>query len=353
MQVKKEQFGTLAGETPVYAYTLENQNGMRAVILDYGANLQQLWVPDGKGVVRDVVLGFQDLEAYCVNSPGFGATVGPVANRIAKGTFTLNGKTYLLEKNDGENNLHSGFASCQRKLFHVEKIHEGNNPAIVLTCSLQDGELGMPGNRYIQVTYTLLEENALEIHYEGTSDQDTLFNMTNHSYFNLKGQDQGDTLDHLVWIGADSFTETDEASIPTGAIVSVSGTPMDFTSPKTLGEDIDADFVQLNQAGGYDHNYVLPEQGTFRKVAWVMSSESGIRMDVFTDLPGLQLYSGNYLTQVSQGKKGAPYGRRYGVCFETQYYPDAIHHPAFPQPVTKRGETYRTTTRFSFLAETR
>ena len=317
---------------------------MKAVVSDFGAALLKLYVPDKNGKSQDVVLGYETLEDYENGGDSVGATVGRVANRIGTGAFELNGKKYELTKNDnGENTLHGGIDFYNKRMWDVK---EEDDTHVVFALVSPDGDQGFPGEVKIEVSYTITEENELKIHYHAIPDQDTLLNMTNHSYFNLSGHASGTAWNAKVWIDADAFTETDAELIPTGTVVPVEGTPMDFRKEKVVEKEIGADYTPLKLAGGYDHNWVLNGKG-FRKAASAESEETGIKMEVYTDLPGIQFYSGNFLAG-SKGKEGAVYEKGYGICFETQYFPDAIHKENFESPITKAGEVYDTTTVYKF-----
>lgn len=349
MAFKKEEFGKTKEGAVASLYTVENKNGVVAKFTDFGAILVSLFVPDRDGKMEDVVLGFDKLEDYFVNEPNFGATIGRHANRIGKAVFTLNGKTYQLDKNDGENNLHGGFNGYHKRLWNARTYEEERGQAIEFTYYSPDGDQGFPGNVNISVTYILTEDNTLVIEYNAEPDQDTVINLTNHSYFNLAGQSSGTILDQVAWIDADEFTFADEESIPNGEIRKVAGTPMDFTTPKKVGQDIAVDYDQLNWGKGFDHNWVLKtEPGKISLVASLLDEKSGRYMEVFTDLPGIQFYTGNFLDGSLTGKEGAVYVQRSGLCFETQFFPNAIHVPDFAQPVTKAGERYHTVTMYRF-----
>lgn len=349
MGITREEFGTLASGEIAYKYVMTNSKGTKLVVTNYGANLLELHVADKDGKMADVVLGYDKLEDYFENGCGFGACVGQNANRIGGASFELNGVTYPLEVNDGKNNLHSAKDSFQRRLFRTtevfESVEKGDRVNFYIESPHMD--MGFPGNVALSVTYTLTEQNEVKIHYGARSDEDTIINMTNHSYFNLAGHNAGSALDQRVWIDSDEFTITDEESIPTGELVSVKGTPMDFNELKAIGAEIDANYKPLVDAGGYDHNYVLKTDGELALVASMQDDASGRLMNVYTDLPGLQFYTGNYINN-ENGKGGVVYTKRTGICFESQYYPDAIHHAHFPQPVTKKGENYNTTTIYEF-----
>lgn len=340
----KKEFGATKNGEKASCYVLKNSKGMEAVVSDFGASLLKLYVPDKDGKTQDVVLGYETLEDYENGGDSLGATVGRVANRIGMAEFELNGKKYELTKNDnGKNTLHGGIDSYNKRMWDVK---EEDDTHVVFALVSPDGDQGFPGEVKIEVSYTITEENELKIHYHAISDQDTLLNMTNHSYFNLSGHASGTAWNAKVWIDADAFTETDAELIPTGTVVPVEGTPMDFRKEKVVEKEIGADYTPLKLAGGYDHNWVLNGKG-FRKAASAESEETGIKMEVYTDLPGIQFYSGNFLAG-SKGKEGAVYEKGYGICFETQYFPDAIHKENFESPITKAGEVYDTTTVYKF-----
>lgn len=338
-----ESFGSTSAGLETTLYTLENQNGMRISVADYGATLVNVLVPDQAGRLTDVVLGYDDVSGYEAGDKFFGAIVGRVANRIGGASFKLNGKTYKLAANDHGNNLHSGMDFYSKRMWTVLEYGKDH---IVLSLDSPDGDQGYPGKVTIRVSYTLTDDNEIKIHYHAVPEEDTLINMTNHSYFNLSGQDTGTVLNQEVWINADAYTEADAESIPTGEIVSVEGTPMDFRQKKTLGKDVDADYQALRFGGGYDHNWVLNGSGS-RKAAEMSSADTGITMEVYTDLPGMQMYCGNFL-EGDRGKGGASYEKRSAVCFETQYFPDAVHKDHFGGPVVKAGQVYDTETVYKF-----
>lgn len=327
-------------------YTFENKNGMIMEVTDFGATLYSLIVPDKDGNPCDVVLGYDSPEGYMGPSgTGFGATIGRNGNRIGKAQFTLNGKIYELDKNNNGNNLHSGLAYYHYRMWTVKETTEDS---ITFSLHSSDGDQGYPGNFDVDVTYTLTGDNELRIDYSGIPDQDTITNMTNHSYFNLNGHASGSVLEQEVWVDADAFLPTDKELIPTGEILSVEGTPMDFRVKKPIGRDIEEDYEALNFGGGYDHNWCLNNKGKFAKVIEMSAKESGITMEVYTDLPGVQIYSGNFLVE-ELGKDGIVYKHRQAICFETQGYPDAINHENFPSVVCKAGEVYKTTTVYKFV----
>lgn len=348
MSIKKTVFGkTKDGET-ASLYTLKNKSGMTAVFSDFGAVLVNLLVPDAKGKLEDVVLGYDNLEQYTKNGPGFGSFIGRHANRIANASFTLNGKTYELETNDGKNNLHSGSKSFNKFIYETEFYEDEDSSSIEFSRLSPDMEQGFPGNLDVTVTYTLTDDNELVIEYLGVPDKDTIVNFTNHSYFNLAGHAAGSVLDQKVWINANQFTPTDDALIPTGEFADVEGTPMDFRTAKTIGQDINVDYKPLKQAGGYDHNYVLNhESDDVDLVAELIDEVSGRKMEVYTDTPGMQLYTANFLNG-EKGKDGVTYSPRDGVCFETQFYPNSCNTPEFPSPVIKAEQQYDYVTIYKF-----
>ena len=349
MAFKKEEFGLTKDGKTAYLYTVANKNGVIAKYTDFGAILVSLYVPDKDGRMEDVVLGFGKLEDYFVNEPNFGATIGRHANRIGGAAFELNGVKYELDKNDGNNNLHGGFDGYHKRLWDADTYEDERGQVIEFTYESPDQDQGFPGNLKVSVKYILTDDNELEIEYNAVPDQDTVINLTNHSYFNLAGQASGTILDQIVWMDSDEFTFADEEAIPNGEIRKTAGTPMDFTTPKKVGLDIAADYDQLNWGKGFDHNWILKtKEGEMSLVASLYDEKSGRYMEVLTDLPGIQFYTGNFLDGSLTGKDGAVYVQRSGLCFETQYFPNAINVPSFAQPVTKAGETYHTCTIYKF-----
>lgn len=347
MGIVKEKFGTAKCGRDVYAYTLSNANGMQAKIINFGANLVSLLVPDKNGEVEDIVLGYDKLEDYYGNGNFFGATIGPCANRTAGASYEIDGKTYQMDANDGENNLHSHMEEGYHK--RVWDVIEGTD-SITLTLEGKDGEMGFPGNKKVSMTFTLSDDNALKLSYHVTSDANTIVNLTNHTYFNLSGHKAGIIEDHLLKINASNYTPVVPGSIPTGKIVPVAGTPMDFTEMKPIGQDINADCEQLKIGQGYDHNFVIDgADGTLKEIAEVTDPKSGRKMKVFTDLPGVQFYAGNCIGGDEVGKDNTAYGPRKGFCLETQYFPDNIHHPNFPQAVFGPGKDYKSVTVYQFV----
>lgn len=344
--MKKERFGKTKEGIEASLYILENSKGMQAAITNYGANLVRLLVPDKNGNREDVVLGFDDVTGYENNPSFFGALIAPSANRIKGASFELNHTTYKLKKNNGENNLHSDEEKGAHKRIWDVVVKE---KSVCFTLKMKDGEMGFPGNKEFKVTYTLTEENELEILYEAVSDQNTIINPTNHSYFNLKGHKAGTITDHTITLLASHYTPADQASIPTGEIAPVEGTPMDLRKETLIGECIDSDFDQLDYAGGYDHNWITDDcDGQVRLVAIVKAPDNARTMEVYTDLPGVQFYAGNFIEEQT-GKEEASYGKRSGLCLETQYYPDSIHQANFPSVVFGPGRKYMSATIFRFI----
>lgn len=349
MLVEKKVFGLTKEGKEASLFTVENKSGAKAVFTDYGAILVSLFVPDKDGKLDDVVLGYDQLEKYFVNSPNFGATIGRHANRIGGARFTLNGKTYELDKNDGNNNLHGGFNGYHKRLWTGNVVEEADGTVMEFTYESADLDQGFPGNLQVKVSYKLTDNNEVVITYDAQCDQDTVLNLTNHTYFNLGGHDMGTILTHKAYIDSDEFTYADEESIPDGTVLKVEGTPMDFRTEKVIGDDIDSEYNQTTWGKGFDHNWILKtKKGELSLVATLKEEKSGRFMEVYTDLPGVQFYSGNFLDGTEVGKGGVVYGHRSGLCFETQYYPNAINVPSFPQPVIKAGEKFNTVTKYTF-----
>lgn len=350
MKIIQKPFGkTKAGENAVL-YTVTNSNGMKVSFTDFGANIVSIIVPDKEGNFADVALGYKNVEGYEDNEAGFGSFIGRNANRISGAMITLNGKEYQLQKNEGENNLHGGNPGYNAVMYETEIFEEEDMVTIDFSRLSPDLEQGFPGNLDITVSYSLTENDELLIEYHAVSDKDTVVNLTNHSYFNLAGHNSGDILNHKVWIKANQFSPTRDDLIPTGEYRDVEGTPMDFRTSKLIGQDIDNDYQPLKQAGGYDHNYVLDNnQDEVEKIAEIEDEASGRVMEVYTDLPGLQLYTSNMLTSVKNGKDGASYDKFAGVCFETQYFPNACNTENFKSSVLKAGEPYESVTIYNFM----
>jgi aldose 1-epimerase len=350
MSFSVSSFGKTSDGKEVKLYTLKNKNGTEAAFTDLGADWVSMKVKDKLGKVRDVVFGYDNAAVYENNPTTCGECVGRNANRIGNAKFTLGGKEYELAKNDhGKNNLHSGPDYWKSRVFSAEAGEGQLGSRVTFSLHSKDMDQGYPGNLDFTVTYTLQDNDSLMIEYSAESDQETICNPTNHAYFNLSGHDSGLISAQEVWINADAFTPADAFSVPTGEIRPVSGTPMDFTIMKEIGKDIDADYDQLKFAGGFDHNYVLNGyDGKLKLAAKAKDRESGIVMKVYTDLPGVQFYSGNHLKSSAPGKDDADYALRTGYCFETQFFPDAVNHPEWPQPVIKPGEKYHHFTVYEF-----
>ena len=342
MQIERRLFGTHLDGTPVYAYKMENANGVQMELISYGAAIRTLLVPDKTGNKADIVLGYDDLAGYQADNCYFGATIGRIGNRIRNGAFTLNGKQYQVAKNNGEHHLHGGAVGFNSRNWLGEILPDG----VAFTRYSPDGEEGYPGGLQVSVRYRLADNNALHIEYMACAEEDTICNLTNHSYFNLSGHDGGDILSHELMLNAPFYTPGDSGCVPTGEILSISGTPMDFLKAKTIGRDIGSDFPQVKQFGGYDHNFVLAGPEGLREIAVAHEPKSGRRLRVFTDLPGVQLYTGNMTD--AMGKGGAHYGQHAAFCLETQYFPDAVNHRHFEGPVLKAGETFKSETVYQF-----
>lgn len=346
--MNEQNWGKGPNGEDVALYTLSNADGVEATITTYGGRLVTLRTPDRNGKLADIVLGFDILPQYLEKNPFFGALVGRYANRIANGQFQLNGHTYTLAKNNGPNTLHGGLVGFDKKVWKVQGV-TGGNPALRLQYISKDGEEGFPGTLTTTVTYELTSSNELKIDYEATTDQNTVLNLTNHSYFDLSGAGAGDITDHIVTINADRFTPVDANLIPTGELKSVDGTPFDFRKPTAVGARINDKDQQLVYGGGYDHNFVLNRSGNSPSLAArVMDPKSGRVMEVLTTQPGVQFYTGNHLPNSIKGKNGATYNYRYGLCFETQHFPNSPNQPSFPTTELRPGERFHQTTIFKF-----
>ena len=340
----RTNFQTEVGGKKTDLYTLRNKNNMEVCVTNFGGRIVSVMVPDKDGKMQDVVLGFDSIQDYISKPSDFGASIGRYANRINQGRFTLDSIEYQLPQNNYGHCLHGGPNGFQYRVFDAV---QPNPQEVELTYVAADGEEGFPGNITCKVLMKLTDDNAIDIRYEAETDKPTIVNMTNHSYFNLDG-DAARNEAHLLTIDADYYTPVDSTFMTTGEIAPVEGTPMDFRTPTPVGARInDYDFVQLKNGNGYDHNWVLKNEGEFDKVAEVAGDESGIHMSVLTDLPGVQIYTANFLDGV-KGRDGAVYEMRDAICLETQYYPDAIHHENFPGPICKKGEKYDTRTAYRF-----
>lgn len=345
MSVVVSAFGKYPDGREISLYTISNKKGMQAAVTNMGAALVKVIVPDKNGIPADVVLGFGDGGDYGRNDSFFGVVIGPSANRTANASFCLDGTIYQLDVNDGVNNLHSH----KEKGWHKRLWEaEWNEDSVTFSLEDKDGSMGFPGNKRVSVTYSLDEDNALKLHYHGVSDKRTILNLTNHSYFNLEGHDSGSVEGHELWMAASRYTPADAGSIPTGELAPVKGTPMDFTDFKKIGREIDADFEQLRFAGGYDHNWVIDDwDGTLRVAAVLKAPSGGRKMEVYTTLPGVQFYAGNFIARQT-GKGGAVYGPRAGLCLETQYFPDSANKPEFPGCIFGGDREYDAVTVYKF-----
>lgn len=329
--------------------TITNKNGMMATITPYGGKIISLMVPDKNGKLSDVVLGYDAAEQYPAGNPYFGALIGRYGNRIAKGKFTLDGKEYQLNTNNGANALHGGPGGFHNVYWKLETLTDNSSELYYLS---KDGEEGYPGNVKVKVTYSITDDNELVIDYEATTDKATVLNLTQHTYFNLAGEGQGNILDHSLYINADRFTPVDEELIPTGELKEVKDTPFDFTKATKIGDRINDDHLQIKNGKGYDHNWVLNRKGDELLLAAILSeSISGRVMEVWTTQPGIQFYSGNFLNGSDIGKGGKKYEHRSALCLETQHFPDSPNQPSFPSTMLKPGEVYKQQTIYKFKTQ--
>jgi aldose 1-epimerase len=345
--VTQKPFGTVDGQT-VQLYKLRNARGAEATITNYGGIVVSLLVPDRGGKMVDVVMGYDNLDGYLKTTPYFGALIGRYGNRIAKGRFTLDGKSYTLAANNGANTLHGGLKGFDKVVWQGRPVESKLGAALELGYLSKDGEEGYPGNLDVKAVYTLTNDNELRVDFTAHTDKATVVNLTHHSYFNLGGS--GDILDHLVTINADRFTPVDGGLIPTGELKSVAGTPFDFRKSTAIGARINAADEQLKVGGGYDHNWIVNQKqaGELGLQARIESPRTGIVLEVSSTEPAVQFYSGNFLDGTITGKKGQVYAHRSGFCFEPQHYPDSPNQPAFPPTVLRPGQTYRNTIVYRF-----
>lgn len=346
-------FGYTPARTPIEMYTLRNSRGAEARIITYGGIVQMLKMPDKEGKLEDIVLGYDNVDGYLTNnSPYLGALIGRYGNRIGGAKFTVEGKTYRLATNNGPNSLHGGVVGFDKVIWKAKMWNTPDGPALELNYLSKDGEEGFPGNLNVTAIYTLTENNELHLDFSATTDQPTICNLTHHSYFNLKGQGNGDILGHLVYIDADKYTPVDKNLIPTGELAPVEGTPFDFRKPTAIGARINEPNQQLEYAGGYDHNWVINKPlGKFGLQARVYEPTTGRIMEVWSTEPGLQFYSGNFLDGTIIGKGGQVYKHRYGFCMEPQHYPDSPNKLMFPSVELKPGQTYQNTIVYRFSAQ--
>jgi aldose 1-epimerase len=346
-------FGSMPDGRGIDLYTLTNQNGLEAAVTNYGAILVSLKVPDRSGKISDVVLGYDSLDQYRADRRYFGGTIGRHANRIAKGAFVLDCVAYSLPRNRGENHLHGGAKGFDKVVWEASEVTTNTAQSVRLEYFSPDGEECYPGALAVRVTYTLTNTDSLEIEYEATTDKATIVNLTNHSYFNLSGEGNGDIQGHRLTLFADHFTPVDETLIPTGDLRAVAGTAFDFTRGAIVGARIDSDDEQLRYGHGYDHNWVVRGGVTdvARPAAILHDPLTGRRLDIWTTQPGMQFYSGNHLDNTITGKGGKHYDRRYGLCLEPQHFPNSPNEPRFPSTVLRPGEGFRSQTIYSFSVE--
>ena len=350
MGIEKENYGVTKEGKQVTKYTLTNGQGASVSFLDYGAVIQSIIVPDKDGKLEDVVLGYDTLSGYESNVPSFGSPVGRCANRISNACFVLNGKEYPLDNNDATNCLHGGFLRYNYLMYDAECATSQDDASVSFSRVSPDGEQGFPGNLKVSLTYILTEDNELILNYKGTTDKTTIANFTNHSYYNLNGHDSGEVYEQKLMINGDYFTPfATNNSIPSGEIRSVKGTPMDFTEMKSIGRDIDAEDEQLKFGTGYDHNFMINGNAhELRLAAKAIGDKSGIKMELYTDTPGLQLYTANFVSD-ELGKNGAVYNRRHAFCLEPQYVPDNINNDKFESAKLKPDEEYNMNIKLKFL----
>jgi aldose 1-epimerase len=352
IQIEKQEWGTDASGAKVHLYSFRNSKGTEATITDYGGRIVTLKTAARDGRLSDIVLGADNLDGYFQKNPYLGALVGRFANRIANGRFTLDGHTYELPRNNGQNSLHGGIKGFDKVVWQSRQIEAEDGPGLQLTYVSRDGEEGYPGTLTTIVTYTLTEDNQLKIDYSATTDKKTILNLTNHSYFDLSGKLAGTIVQHEVTINADRFTPVNSNLIPTGQMRAVEGTPFDFRRAMPIGARIAEKYDQLEIGLGYDHNFVLSgSAGELRMAARVREPESGRVMEVLTTQPGVQFYTGNHLDGTVKGKGGVTYGFRHGFCFETQHFPDSPNQPTFPSTELAPGQKYHEVTVFRFSTD--
>jgi aldose 1-epimerase len=348
MRIEKDFYGYTQDGEEVYCFTLKNSSGVEVKVTNFGGRVISINVPSRDGVFEDVVLGYDKLEDYISDTNGFGATIGRFANRIENAKFELNGVEYKVSQNCGKHHIHGGFIGFDKVVWDAKIINGENGDALELSYISKDGEEGFPGELHVKVKLSLTEDNVFVIEYYGISDKDTVVNLTNHSYFNLAGHGNGDILSHELMIKSDSITCVDKDGLPTGEILLVKDTPFDFNALKPIGIGINSEDEQIILGNGYDHNYILEDNNkTLEKFAEVYERTSGRVMEVYTNKPGVQVYTGNFLNN-QPGKQGAVYTRRSGLCLETQHFPNSLKHNSFPSPVIKAGQEYKYTTVFKF-----
>ncbi len=360
MNVSSTPYGSIPGAGDVTQWTLSNGENTTIKLIDFGATITHIEIPDKNGIPGDIVLGFDTIEGYTSEqNPYFGCTLGRYANRIANAQFSLEGQTYTLAANNGQHSLHGGMRGFDKHIWQGRPLKTGQGVGVIFTRTSPDGEEGFPGNLEASVTYTLQDDRSLRVDYTAKTDKPTVISLSNHSYFNLEGHNTegeigagpGTVLDHLLSIQAKKLTATDPQAIPTGQFIDTSGTPFDFRMSKSVGRDIQAKHPLLTQSSGYDHNFVLSgTPGVLRAVAKLRAPQSGRTLEVMTTEPGLQLYTANHLSGV-KGKYGCTYNKRDALCLETQKFPDSPNRPEFPTATLKPGKTWRSTTVFKFGAK--
>lgn len=346
--VAKVAYGTLPDGQAVEEYTLKNKNGVELKVINYGGIVTSLKVPDKSGVLEDVVLGFDSLKGYLGGSPYFGAIVGRYGNRIAKGKFTLDGQAYTLAQNNNGQHLHGGLKGFDKVFWRISEVPSSEGASLKLNYTSKDMEEGYPGTLQAEVVYTLTDNNEFKIAYKATTDKKTVVNLTQHTYFNLTGNAKRDILDHQVMLHADKFVPVDKVLIPTGKLKDVTGTPFDFRTATAVGQRVNEKDEQLIVGGGYDHAWVLSPADSGKAVASVYEPTSGRFLEVYTTEPAIQFYCGNFLDGTVVGKQGNAYPKRFGLCLETEHYPDSPNQPSFPTVVLNPGETYVTQTTYKF-----
>lgn len=351
MGIQKEPFGLLLDGRAVERYRLSGASGIQVELISYGAAVSKLLVPDREGKLGDVVLGYDSPEDYEKGTKFFGAAIGRYANRIAGGSFSLHGTEYHLTRNEASGATLHGGAGFDRKLWKTLACEDGEEPSVTFGYLSPDGEEGFPGNLEVKIAYTLTKNHSLQIKYWAESDQETPINLTNHSYFNLTGDARNTILDHRLFIAGDIFTPTNPDGIPTGEVLPVKGTPMDFTEEKRIGQEISSEYPQISAAMGYDHNYVLRPDREGRPAARAYDPSSGRILEVYTSEPGVQLYTANYLDGADIGKDGIPLQAYCAFCLETQHFPDSVHQPQFPSPFYRAGEIFHSKTEYRFSVD--
>lgn len=349
MSIERRVFGKTSEGEDVHIFTLSNSAGMEVGIINYGGIIVSISVPDKNGDFTDIVLGYDNLEGYLQQSKYFGAIIGRHANRIEEGIFEINGTLYNLAKNDGSNHMHGGLVGFDKVIWDAQIIGDNKDQYLQLTYHSPHGEEGYPGNLDVKVNYSLTEDNQLKIDYHGVTDQDTVVNLSNHSYFNLQGHGGGYIGDHQLMICGDKFTAVDKNCLTNGEILDLDKTPFDFTRLSPIDPGLKSSHEQIASGGGYDHNWILKkDNGGLTKAAELYEPITGRLMEVYTTKPGIQFYSGNFLDGSETCKDGIKYGKRSGLCLETQYFPNALKHKHFPSPILKEGEEYRHTTIYKF-----